>query len=85
MARTSRFSSAFCRLVVVGLLAGCGSLVEAEDNFIEEQCTQNCDHLDECGLGFVDCMDVCAELTVWESESCREVAAEYLQCLQTLT
>ncbi len=63
MAQTSRFSAAFCRLVIVGLLAGCGPLVaERDDDFIEEQCELSCDRFDECGLGFGDCMDVCAEL-----------------------
>ena len=70
MAQTSRFSAAFCRLVIVGLLAGCGPLVaERDDDFIEEQCELSCDRFDECGLGFGDCMDVCAELVTWCSGS----------------
>lgn len=81
----SRFRSAFCSLAVVGLLAGCGPVVEEDDNFIEEQCTLNCDRLDECGRRSDICMDACSDLYTWEPESCEEVTAEYLLCLRELT
>lgn len=85
MARTSRFRSAFCSLAVTGLLAACAPRVVDDDDFIEEQCTMNCDRLDECGRPSDDCVEVCSDLHTWEPESCEEVTADYLLCLRELT